>query len=207
MAGMEGIDVSVIQGEIDWLAVRGSGVRWVYIRLCRGVDEVDTAAARNVQQATAAGVLVGVYHRVFPNLGSAELHASHFLSQYNRLSGVLPPVTLAPALDYEEKVYGGGPWCREYMAMVRGATGRARHVLYAPGSWFGTYIGTEGWADPATALWVADSGQYTGATKGHPKFQSPQTFAHQYGQTDAMPGVKGLCDLDVSISPLPLMKG
>lgn len=204
MNGLDGIDVSSIQGDIDWPAVRASGTRWAYIRLCRGVDEVDGAAAKNLIQAQIASVLVGVYHRVFPALGSPETHALHFLAVLNRNRDALPMLTLAPALDYEEKIDGGGPWCREYMRIVREATGRREHVLYAPGSWFGTHIGTEAWADPNIRLWVADSGRYTGATKGHPKFQHSQSFAHQWGQTDKQPGVTGLCDLDVSIGQLPL---
>lgn len=203
MPASEGIDVADLQGQIDWLAVWNAGYRWAYIRMCRGVAEVDTATGRNLMQATSAGLLVGVYHRVFPDLGSPEDHALHFLACWNRLEEAMPVLTLPPALDYEEKVYGGAAWCREYMARVRDVTGRDDHTLYAPGSWFGTYIGEDA-IDPNVHLWIADSGRYTGATKGRPKYQHPQAFAHQYGQSNTVPGVKALCDLDVSIGPLPL---
>jgi GH25 family lysozyme M1 (1,4-beta-N-acetylmuramidase) len=202
---LDGIDVSSNQKAIDWSAVYNAGVRWAYIRLCRGVVEVDTRVAANVVDAARAGILLGVYHRVFPNLGSAEDHAMHFIAQWNRIADLAPEITIAPALDYEEPVAGGGPWCREYMDRIRNITGRAHHVLYSAGSWFGNYITPDAWEDPNVRLWVADTGRWTNATKGHPKFTHPQMFAHQYSQTGSMAGIpEAACDLDVTTGPLPL---
>lgn len=60
------IDVSVHQGNIDWQAVKNSGIDYAFIRLgYRGYSQggilLDNNYHRNMQGAIAAGVKVGVY--------------------------------------------------------------------------------------------------------------------------------------------------
>ena len=62
----QGIDVSEHQGEIDWEAVAGSGVSFVFVRLgYRGATEgkifSDLRFEENLTGARAAGLMVGVY--------------------------------------------------------------------------------------------------------------------------------------------------
>jgi hypothetical protein len=47
--GVEGIDVSHWQGDVDWEAVAESGVRFAYIRASQGVDLVDRRVERNAR--------------------------------------------------------------------------------------------------------------------------------------------------------------
>jgi GH25 family lysozyme M1 (1,4-beta-N-acetylmuramidase) len=66
-----GIDVSSVQGTIDWPTVAASGMRFAYIKCGNGNDEVDGKAsdpsfARNVAGARAAGLVVGAYHFLYP---------------------------------------------------------------------------------------------------------------------------------------------
>lgn len=61
-----GIDVSQFQGDIDWTAVRNSGITFAFIRCGgRGYSQGgiydDTKFFQNVQNAKAAGIKVGVY--------------------------------------------------------------------------------------------------------------------------------------------------
>lgn len=61
-----GVDVSEYQGNIDWAAVKNSGVDFAILRLgyrgtTQGLLNVDEAFEQNFQGATDAGLFVGVY--------------------------------------------------------------------------------------------------------------------------------------------------
>ena len=64
--GKRGIDVSVYQGDIDWNAVKNSGIDFVIIRVgfrgnTQGNLYEDSKFRTNISGATAAGLKVGVY--------------------------------------------------------------------------------------------------------------------------------------------------
>jgi GH25 family lysozyme M1 (1,4-beta-N-acetylmuramidase) len=63
---IRGIDVSSVQGDVDWQAVASQGVRFAYVKCGNGNDGVDGGWLDNVQRARAAGLYVGVYHVGFP---------------------------------------------------------------------------------------------------------------------------------------------
>ena len=64
---LTGVDVSSFQGEIDWDTLREQGISFAFIRLgFRGYGEAgtlneDETARRNLENAKAAGLLVGAY--------------------------------------------------------------------------------------------------------------------------------------------------
>lgn len=57
---MRGIDVSSHQGEIDWNAVKSSGVEFALVRAGYG-DKADTRFTENIKYAQRVGIKVGVY--------------------------------------------------------------------------------------------------------------------------------------------------
>ena len=59
---LNGIDVSRWQGDIDFVAVRESGMQFVFIKATEGSTYVDPRFAENWKKANAAGLHVGVYH-------------------------------------------------------------------------------------------------------------------------------------------------
>lgn len=61
-----GVDISVLQGTVDFNALYASGVRFVIIRCGVGNDGIDSKYASNVANATAAGLKVMAYHFVYP---------------------------------------------------------------------------------------------------------------------------------------------
>ena len=62
---IHGIDVSKYQGDIDWSAVAGSGVKFAWIKATEGGDHADDKFAANWAGARAAGVPRGAYHFVY----------------------------------------------------------------------------------------------------------------------------------------------
>ncbi len=57
-----GIDVSKYQGDINWNAVRDSGVRFAWIKATEGGDRFDEKFAQNWTKAKEASVPRGAYH-------------------------------------------------------------------------------------------------------------------------------------------------
>lgn len=103
-----GLDVSHWQGasgisQSSWDQMFADGKRFAFIKATEGLTGPDDAAmANNVARATAAGLLVGVYH--FPHAenrsttnGAIE-EADHFLSYAGNAIG---PGRLRPVLDLE----------------------------------------------------------------------------------------------------------
>jgi lysozyme len=58
---IHGIDVSKYQGEIDWNAVAGSGVKFAWIKATEGGDHLDERFQANWQGAKLAGIPHGAY--------------------------------------------------------------------------------------------------------------------------------------------------
>lgn len=104
-----GVDVSHFQGstgisQSSWNQMyNADGKRFTYVKASEGLTGPDDAAmANNVTRATAAGLLVGVYHYAHPenrtNTAGAVQEAGHFLSYAGTNIG---PGRLRPVLDIE----------------------------------------------------------------------------------------------------------
>jgi len=63
---IKGIDVSIIQGNIDWQAVVASGIQFCIMRCGVGNGGIDSNYAKNVAGAKAAGIKVACYHFIYP---------------------------------------------------------------------------------------------------------------------------------------------
>ena len=94
---LEGIDVSVYQGEIDFGAVRKDGVEAVYIRSSFGSGGVDPNFAQNRRGAAEAGMEHGFYHYMeAATPQEAQREARHFAAL---IAGT--GYTCRPVLDFE----------------------------------------------------------------------------------------------------------
>jgi lysozyme len=92
---VQGIDVSKYQGVIDWNAVAGTGVKFVWIKATEGGDHLDEHFVDNWQAAKAAGLAVGAYHFVYwcrPPLDEVRWFEEN---------APVEPGTLPPVLDVE----------------------------------------------------------------------------------------------------------
>jgi lysozyme len=81
----QGIDVSSVQGNIDFSAVAAAGIEFVICKCYTGNDGEDPTYSNNVINAQNAGLSVGTYHFVYPlpadpnhpnrdPVGQAQLH-------------------------------------------------------------------------------------------------------------------------------------
>jgi lysozyme len=63
---IKGIDISSLQGTVDFRAVAATGVQFVIVRCAVGNDGTDSMYAKNIAAAKAAGLKVGAYNFVYP---------------------------------------------------------------------------------------------------------------------------------------------
>lgn len=67
MTTVPGLDVSYWQAEIDWKRVRGTGVRFAFIKATEGIAYTDSTFAANWEGAGANGLMRGAYCFFHPN--------------------------------------------------------------------------------------------------------------------------------------------
>ncbi len=88
---VHGIDISRWQGDINWNAVRNSGVSFALIKATEGGDHSDPAFRRYWAEAGAARIPRGAYHYFYFCRSGAE-QARWFIANVPRERGALPPV-------------------------------------------------------------------------------------------------------------------
>jgi len=88
---IHGIDVSKYQGDIDWTAVRDSGIKFAWIKATEGGDYRDEKFSRNWEMAKAAGIPRGAYHFMYW-CRPAEEQAQWFVENVPKDPDALPPV-------------------------------------------------------------------------------------------------------------------
>ena len=94
----QGIDVSMWQGNIDFNAVKNSGIEAVYIRSSEGIGYIDPYFKTNYEKAKENGLKVGFYHYVTARSTDEAINeAKFFVSVINGLS---PDMRLAMDFEY-----------------------------------------------------------------------------------------------------------
>ncbi|WP_173932068.1 GH25 family lysozyme [Chelativorans sp. Marseille-P2723] len=88
---IHGTDVSKYQGEIDWGALRRSGIAFAFIKATEGGDMIDDFFQRNWMGAHAAGIPRGAYHFFYFCRPAIE-QARWFIQHVPRERHALPPV-------------------------------------------------------------------------------------------------------------------
>lgn len=63
---LKGIDVSSVQGVINWYAVKASGIDFAIVKCYQGNDFCDPFFARNIAEAKAAGLKTACYQFPYP---------------------------------------------------------------------------------------------------------------------------------------------
>lgn len=183
-----GIDVSEWQGDIDFEAVRQSGIDAVYIRTGEGSDYVDAYFESHYQGALAAGLKIGYYHYVTAqNEAEAREQARFFCSLIRGKA-----VDLYPAMDFEsfpgldvEEINAIGA---AFMETLNDCLG------YFPSLYSDTNNTANVWDSSFASypLWVAEYGPAVPSNTGY--WATWDGF--QYSDAGNVPGISGQVDLD-----------
>lgn len=94
----QGIDVSHWQGDINFAAVKDSGISVVYVKSSEGKSFIDSNFEKNYQNAKANGLKVGFYHYVTARTVSQAKEQALFFARV--IAGKLPDCKLA--MDFED---------------------------------------------------------------------------------------------------------
>ncbi len=189
---IDGIDVSRHQGEIDWRAVAGAGIRFAWIKATEGGDYTDPAFRRNWALSRAAGLRRGAYHFVYW-CRRAEDQAAWFVANVPADPSALPPV-----LDVEWNP--GSRTCprkvtrevalatmRVILAAMRRTYGH-EPIVYAPLDFYREVM--DG-ALPDVPLWVRNIGAAPATGYGDRRW-----LVWQYADAANVAGIEGDVDKD-----------
>jgi lysozyme len=183
----KGIDVSNLQGSIDWRKVRKAGYRFVWIKAGEG-DWRDPDFLHNVKAAKAAGLKVGAYHFLRPKPGRTGAQEARYFIERLKAAG-LGKGDLLPAADVEDTKLDHAAtrrYAHYFLVTLKGAG--FRPCLYT----YPSFLDGE-WGDAfrSTPLWLAD---YDGGLNVPKPWKHP--VAHQHTDKGSVPGIHSNVDLN-----------
>ena len=178
-----GIDVSRWQGDINWSQVAADDVSFVMLGT-RSKGAVDPYFHRNIQQASAAGVKVGVYIYSLAMTPEMAVEEANFV--LNLIHDY--PVSYPVAFDMEDSTQGTLSKA-ELAAIANAFCGRISEagyypVIYANDNWLANKLDMSKMNYP---VWVA---RYS----AKPAYQNPVMW--QATSTGAVNGISGNVDID-----------
>lgn len=186
---VDGIDVSVWQGSINWTSVRNDGVEFAFIRVGDGLT-FDRQFDRNWAESRRVGVLRGAYHFFRPGrdpIAQADFFVDHI--------GDLADNDLPPVLDLEDTdgVARATVLSRAqaWLARVEERTGR-RPIIYSGYYFWRDELGNPSWGS-SYPLWIPQYGR-TCPTINAPPWQRWDFW--QTSSTGRVAGISGAVDLN-----------
>ncbi len=191
---VHGIDVSKYQGDIDWSAVAGSGVKFAWIKATEGGDHADAKFQANWEGARAAGVARGAYHFVYWCRSPLE-EVRWFEQNVPVEAGALPPV-LDVESDSESRT------CHKYLEPSQ-TISDIKMMLRDMEQYFGKkpiiYTSVDFYQAILSQGDFSDYPMWVRSTKYHPsvKYGSTPWVFWQYQADGHIPGIRGEVDRNV----------
>lgn len=191
-----GIDVSSHQGQIDWQAVKASGVEFAFIRLgyrSYGPGDLhrDAYAVQNLQQAKAAGLQIGAY------FFSQALTAEEARQEARLALEILGATSLDLPLVYDweyvsEDVRTGNMTPAALVACIHAFCGEVEQAGFEPMVYFNQEL-------TRTLLDLTQIAQYP---FWFAKYSGQMDFPYQirfwqYSDEGSVPGIEGNVDLNL----------
>ncbi|MCQ1999243.1 GH25 family lysozyme [Arthrobacter zhaoxinii] len=150
-AGIQGLDVSSHQENVDWAAAWRQGSRFAYTKATEGTYYKNPYYKQQYNGAANVGMVRGAYHFAIPAVGSGAEEANFFVNNGGGWSA--DGRTLPPLLDIEynpypqlgNTCYNLSPtqmitWIRDFSNTVKARTGRVP-MIYSTTDWWQTCTG------------------------------------------------------------------
>lgn len=215
-ATAQGIDVSGLQGDIDWQKVKDAGIDYAIIKIGSRDNNgwwTDSRFLRNVTECERLGIPWGAY--VYSYARNATEAAEEADFAIGKLSGHHP--TLPIYFDLEETPKEGEPikWLpyTDSAAMASIAKTFCNKVsaagykpdIYASAGWFKNYLTDPCFSNSGWSIWTA---QYWYGTRYDASLglgpEHPAKFdGWQYSYRGGIPGISGDVDVDYWYGTLP----
>ena len=195
-SGSFGIDVSKWNGDIDWNAVKNSGVSYVIIRCgyrgsTTGALIEDPKYRANIKGALGAGIKVGIY---FFTQAVNEVEA---VEEASMVLGLVKGYNISFPIVLDVEPSGGRAdgisvatrtaVCKAFCQTIQNSGYKAG--VYANKTWFNEKIDTP--SITGYKIWLA---QYAAA----PSYNRTRYDIWQYSSKGSVPGIKGSVDLNTS---------
>jgi len=200
-ANPKGIDVSGYQPNVNWNAVKASGVTFAYIKATEGTSYINPSFSSQYIGATNAGLIRGGYHFAQPASSSGAAQANYFLAHGGGWSA--DGRTLPGALDIEYNPSGATcyglsasamvAWIQDFSNTYLSHTGRYP-VIYTTTDWWKTCTGNSAAFGSTNPLWIAHFASSIGAL---PAGWGYTTF-WQYADSGPNPGDQDLFNGDAA---------
>ncbi|GAB3545628.1 hypothetical protein GCM10027404_04460 [Arthrobacter tumbae] len=162
--GIQGMDVSAYQGNVNWTTAWAQGARFAYVKASEGTFYKNPNFNQQYSGSANVGMYRGAYHFAMPTLTSGREQANYFVDNGGGWSS--DGKTLPPLLDIEYNPYnaktmpsGEGDtcyamsptelisWIRDFSNTIKARTGRLP-MIYTATNWWNYCIGnTAAFAD------------------------------------------------------------
>ncbi|MDO4200178.1 MAG: LysM peptidoglycan-binding domain-containing protein [Clostridia bacterium] len=194
-----GIDVSEIQGKINWKSVMLRKIKFAMIRATYGTSGIDSQFEENIKNTSLAGIYAGAYHESSAsNTLEAAAEANHFLKTIKPYKFCYP---LAVKYENEIIMETGKKLTTEIILAFVNVVRVAKYypILYGGVEWIKSYF------DIAKAedldIWISD---LSVQPKVYPSYDKNVTI-WQHSNRGRMPGIVGNVNLDISYVDYPLI--
>ena len=178
-----GIDVSRWQGDINWSQVAADDVSFVMLGT-RSKGAVDPYFHRNIQQASAAGVKVGVYiYSLAVTVEMAEAEADFVLDLIHDY-----PVSYPVAFDMEDSTQGN--LSKEELAAIANAFCKK----ISDSGYYPIVYANENWLKNKLDMSLMDYPVWVARYSARPSYQNPVMW--QATSTGSVKGINGNVDID-----------
>ena len=150
-AGIQGMDVSSHQGNVDWNRAWQQDAKFAYVKATEGTSYKNPNFNQQYGGSYNVGMVRGAYHFALPNVSSAVDQANYFVNNGGGWSA--DGRTLPPLLDIEYNPYASlgntcynmsatqmVNWIKGFSNQVKARTGRAP-MIYTTTDWWAQCTG------------------------------------------------------------------
>jgi GH25 family lysozyme M1 (1,4-beta-N-acetylmuramidase) len=206
-SAVQGVDVSSVQHGpsvgINWSQVAGAGYKFAFVKAAEGNYYLNSYAAADLAQASAAGLYAAPYDFGIPNVSGGALQADYALDH----SALAPAAQSLPMIldieydpntnsDHANECYNLTPaqtvsWIGAWVAEYTRRTGQ-HPAIYTTADWWAKCTG-QSTAFAAYPLWIAGDTSSGPLQPIMPPAWKTWTY-WQYG-TNLVPGISGQVDV------------
>ena len=150
-AGVQGMDVSGWQPNVNWTEQKNMGAKFVYVKATESTSFTNSSFRSQYSGSYNAGFIRGAYHFAIPSVSTGAAQADYFINNGGGWSA--DGKTLPPLLDVEYNPYASlgnscynmsqtamVSWIRDFSNRMIARTGRAP-AIYTTTDWWKTCTG------------------------------------------------------------------
>lgn len=189
---VKGIDVSHVQGKIDWKSVVNDKVKFAFLKATEGGNFKDKRFSVNWKHARLAGIRVGAYH-FFTLCRKGEDQAKNFIQSVPSVKDSLPPVIDLEFVGNCSKRPTKAEFLNELNKFVQQLVShyKRKPIIYTTYGFFNAYLVRSKYSK--FDIWIRDV--FKNPSKA--KLGGRDWMFWQYADHGRISGIKGPVDLNV----------